>query len=59
VGGDFQWWQQWVTSAGADFCERGMQALVHCWQKCITSGGDDAEKQCLVAEKFRFQIVLL
>lgn len=28
----------WVASAGADFYERSMQALVHPWQKCITSG---------------------
>ena len=27
VGGAFQQWQQWVTSAGAEFCERGMQPL--------------------------------
>jgi len=23
--------KQWATSTGADFYERGMQALVHCW----------------------------
>jgi len=23
--------KQWVTSAGADFYEHVMQALVHCW----------------------------
>jgi hypothetical protein len=23
--------KQWATSAGADFYEHGMQALVHCW----------------------------
>jgi len=33
--GAFQQWQQqqWVTTAGADLCQDGMQALVHCWQK--------------------------
>ena len=23
----------WVTFIGEDFCERSMQAFVHCWQK--------------------------
>jgi hypothetical protein len=32
--------KQWATSAGADFYERGMQALVHRWLKCIASGSD-------------------
>jgi len=33
-----QWWLwQWVTSAGADFGEHGMQALVHRWWKCIAN----------------------
>ena len=36
--------KQWATFAGADFYERGTQALVHCWQKCITNGGDYVEK---------------
>ena len=42
----FQQWQKWywVTSAGADFYECGMQALVHHWLKCIASSGDDVEK---------------
>ena len=46
VSGVFQqWWQwQWVTFAGADLYERSMQALVHCWQKCIANGGDYVEK---------------
>ena len=46
VGGAFQqWWQQqWVTSTGAGFDEHGMQALVHCWWKCIANGGDYVEK---------------
>ena len=32
--------KQWVTSAGADFYECGMQALVNRWRKCIANGGD-------------------
>ena len=42
--GVFQQWQQWqwVTSSGAYEC--GMQAFVHCWLKCIASGGDYVEK---------------
>jgi hypothetical protein len=35
---------QWATSAGADFYECGMQALVHRWQKCIANGGYDVAK---------------
>jgi len=29
---------------GADFYERGTQALVHRWRKCIANGGDYVEK---------------
>jgi len=36
--------KQWATSAGADFYECGMQALVHRWRKCIANGGDYVEK---------------
>ena len=36
--------KKWTTSAGADFYERGIKALVHRWQKCIESGGDYVEK---------------
>ena len=36
--------KQWATSAGADFYERSMQALVHRWRKCIANGGDYVEK---------------
>ena len=32
--------KQWVTSAGAYFYKCGIQALVHCRQKCIANGGD-------------------
>ena len=44
VGGVFQQWGLWVTSAGADFYKHGMQALVHSWQECIANSGDCAEK---------------
>lgn len=42
VGGVFLQWQQqqWVISTGVDFYKHNMQALVHCWQKCIGNGGD-------------------
>ena len=36
--------KQWATSAGADFYERGMQALVHRWRKCMANGGNYVEK---------------
>jgi hypothetical protein len=36
--------KQWASSAGADFYECGMQALVYCWRKCIANGGDYVEK---------------
>jgi hypothetical protein len=36
--------KQWANSAGADFYERGMQALVHRWRECIVNGGDYVEK---------------
>jgi len=36
--------QQWATSAGADFYECSMQALVHSWRKCIANGGNYVEK---------------
>jgi len=35
--------KQWVTFS-ADCSEHGMQALVHCWQKCRVNGGGSAEK---------------
>ena len=50
--------QQWIASDGADFYEGGMQALVHCWQKCIANGGNYAEEQCFVAENLLFQIAI-
>ena len=56
VGGAFQ---QWITFAGADIYEQGMLALVHCWQKCIASGGDCVEKVCFVAENLLYEAVLL
>ena len=61
VGGAFQqWWKrQWVTCAGVDVYELGMQILVHSWQKCIAGGGDYTEKLSSVAEKMPYQMVLL
>jgi len=36
--------KQWVTSTGADYYKHGMQALVHCWQKCLANDDDYIEK---------------
>jgi len=36
--------KQWATSAGADFYERDLQALVNRWRKCIANGGDNVKK---------------
>ena len=35
--------KQWAISAGADFYERGMQALVNRWRMCIANGGNNVE----------------
>ena len=43
----------------ADFYKHGVQAPVHCWQKCIANGVDYVEKLCSVDENFLYQIVLL
>jgi len=51
--------EQWATSAGADYYECDMQAIVHRWRKCIANGGDYVEKQCFVAKNLLCQIVLL
>jgi hypothetical protein len=51
--------KQWATSAGADFYECGMQALVHCWRKCIANGGYYVVKKCFVANNLLYQMVLL
>ena len=37
----------------------GMQALVHCWWKCITNGGDYVGKQCSVAENLLLALLTL
>ena len=52
VGGVVQqWWhQQWLTSAGADFYDHGMQAFVQDWQQCIANGADYVAEQCFVTE---------
>ena len=36
--------KSWLASASPDFYERGIQALVHRWQKCITNCDDYLEK---------------
>jgi len=36
------------------FYKYSMQALVHCGQMCITSGGDCVEKQFFVAENLLY-----
>jgi len=56
--GAFQQWWQWVTSAGADFYKRSMQALVRCWKKYTANDGDYVEKQCFVAENLLYQIAV-
>ena len=48
-----------VLDGHADFHERGMQALVHHWQKCIANDGDYVEKSWFVAENILYQMVLL
>ena len=60
LGGAFQ---LEVTShchpSGADFYKYSMQALVHCWQKCIANGGGYIENDCLEAENVLYQICAL
>ena len=51
--------KQWITSSGADIYERGMQALVYCWWKCIANGGNYVEESCYGAENLFYWIVLL
>jgi len=36
-----------------------MQALFHCWQKCMANNGDYHEKYCSVAENLLYLTVLL
>jgi hypothetical protein len=36
--------KQWAATNGADFYQRSMQALVHCWRKCIANGYDYVRK---------------
>ena len=36
-----------------------MQALVHCWRKCIDSGSDDVEEQCFVGVVLSINVVVL
>lgn len=36
--------KSWTTSADVNFYERGIQALVHRWRKCVEKDGDYVEK---------------
>lgn len=58
LGGVFQQWQQWVTTAD-DFYKCSMQTLVCCCQMYIVNGGDHVEKLCFVAENLLYHTVLL
>ena len=51
--------KQWVISAGANFYEHSMQALIHGWQKCRANDGHYRKEWCFVAENFLYKIVLL
>jgi len=51
--------KMWVPSTGADFYKHDMQALFHCWLKCVANGSDSAEEQCVVAENLQYQMVQL
>ena len=63
VGGVFQQWWVAVTvvviSVGADFYEYGIQSPVHCWGRCIASGGDYVKKYCFAMGNLLYQTVLL
>ena len=48
-----------ILDGREDFRKRSMQALVHCWPKCIANGGDYVEKECFVTNKLFYQIKLL
>ena len=51
--------KHWITSASADIYECGMQAPVHCWWRCIATGGTYVERDCFVAENLHYQVLLL
>ena len=36
-----------IPDGHTDFYGHGMQALVHCWQKCVTNGGAYVENSVL------------
>jgi len=48
-----------VISVGADFYEYGIQSPVHCWGRCIASGGDYVKKYCFAMGNLLYQTVLL
>jgi hypothetical protein len=33
----------WLSSQAATFCEKGIQKLVHCYDKCLNNGGNYVE----------------
>jgi len=47
-----------LSSAGTDYYECSMQALVHCWQKGIADGSAYVEKECFVAKNLLHQMVV-
>jgi hypothetical protein len=50
---------KWIASAGADFYELSIQALVYLWRKCIAGDGDYVERNCFVAENLPNPTALL
>ena len=46
------WKKSHILATSADFYVHRMQALVHCWWKCIVNGGDDAEKLVFCSWEF-------
>jgi hypothetical protein len=51
--------RKWMASAGTDFCEISMQALVPHWRKCTAIGGDYVERYCFVAERLLYSAAVL
>ena len=37
--------KNWTATVGREFYQRGIQALVHRWKKCIEKGGDYVNKK--------------
>jgi hypothetical protein len=51
--------RKWVASAGANFYERSLQALVHRWRNCIGNGRDYVERLYFVAENLLYSTPLV